>query len=58
MLLLIVQVLQLEMETVDLLSGLGGGLLSVAHTKDGVPVLAAQLSQEGKEDFLLFGNGQ
>jgi hypothetical protein len=58
MFLLVVQVLQLQVETVDLLSGLRGGLLCIAYTENGVPILTAELGEKGKEHLLLFGNGQ
>ena len=58
MFLLVVQVLQLEMQSVDLLASLGSGLFGVAHTKDGISVLTAELSQQGEEDLLLLGGGQ
>lgn len=58
MLLLVVQVLQLEMQPVDLLASLGGGVFGVAHPKASVPILAAELGQESKQDLLLLGDGQ
>ena len=55
-LLFVVQVLQLEMQTIDLLAGFSCGVLGVADSKNGVAVLATELSKEGEEDFLLLGD--
>lgn len=51
--LFIIQVLELEMETVNLLAGFCSGLLGLAHAHNRIPVLAPQTSQKSKQLFLL-----
>lgn len=55
--LFIVQVLELEMQPIDLLASLCSRLLGVAHTKDGISVLTAELGEPRKQEFLLLGSG-
>jgi hypothetical protein len=46
MFLFIVQILELEMKPIDLLSSLRSCLLGVAHAEDGIPILPAELGEE------------
>ena len=54
--LLVVQVLQLEVEDVDLVTGFGRLGLGVAGAEVGSAVQAAELSEVGVEQLLLLGN--
>lgn len=54
--LLVIQILQLEVQTIDLLAGLSGLCLGVAGAEGGLALKASQLGEVAVEQFLLLGD--
>jgi hypothetical protein len=53
-LLLIVQILQLQVQSIDFLPGFCSRLLRLPNSQDGIPVEPAELGKQREENLLLF----